>query len=551
MKKIISVMLGVIMFAGILCLPVYAAKASITFANKSVTIEKGGSYTLKPTVSGLSKYTLTWSTSNKNICTVDSKGNIKGINIGSAVITAKIKGSSLSAKCNVTVIGEERADSKITLDLQTKETRSYNVNDTSAGGNCKYSSSDTSVARVTEDGRVVGVKKGDAVITVKSGSAQNSSQSEFDVTVTDNYIIPDPLPNFDSKISAADLVKAMQVGINIGNSLDAYEKNSIGNVGLSTEMSWGNPKITKNLIDALKKKGFKTVRLSVTWHNHMDRNYNIDSLWMARVKEVVDYAINNDMYVILNMQNDNAIYDLKSAIISVKEYQNVEDNFTYAWAQIAETFAEYDEHLLFESMNEPKISENDLDINIGNRVWLGSAAERRAINDLNAAFVREIRHGRGNNPYRFLLLTDFGSIALEYPLGEMEFPEGDNRIIFSVQGFIPTEFATVPLGKDSFDSEAAAAFNEYFDLLKSKIMSKGVPVIVTSMAATNKDNTEDRATWAEFYVRTARSYGVTCIWWDSGMTNASEISQSYGIIDRKSCKFVYEKIADALVKNSK
>lgn len=82
----------------------------------------------------------------------------------------------------------------------------------------------------------------------------------------------------------------MGFGWNLGNSFDAHNGN--GNEGLNSETSWGNPKVSNGMIDKLVAKGFKTIRIPVTWHNHLiDNNYTIDPNWMKRVKTVVDYCI--------------------------------------------------------------------------------------------------------------------------------------------------------------------------------------------------------------------------------------------------------------------
>ncbi|MDD6270293.1 MAG: cellulase family glycosylhydrolase, partial [Oscillospiraceae bacterium] len=118
-------------------------------------------------------------------------------------------------------------------------------------------------------------------------------------------------PSFGS-VSAAGLTadqitEEMKIGWNIGNSLDSVPKTS----DVAThETAWGNPKVTQELIDAVKAKGFNTVRVPTTWYPHVTESngtYTIDPAWLARVKEVVDYCYNNDMYVILNVHHEEWI----------------------------------------------------------------------------------------------------------------------------------------------------------------------------------------------------------------------------------------------------
>lgn len=94
------------------------------------------------------------------------------------------------------------------------------------------------------------------------------------------------------------LCKSITIGWNLGNSLDAT-----GN-GYNSETSWGNPVVTKELIDAVREAGFDAVRIPTTWFNHSDSDLNVDDAWFERVHEVVDYAYNEGMYVILNVHHE-------------------------------------------------------------------------------------------------------------------------------------------------------------------------------------------------------------------------------------------------------
>ena len=134
-----------------------------------------------------------------------------------------------------------------------------------------------------------------------------------------------------TNLSATEITKEMGIGWNLGNTLDAYGGTA---TGLATETSWGNPKTTKAMIDAVKAKGFNTVRIPTTWFPHLDGSNNIDPEWMARVKEVVDYCIDDDMYVILNLHHEEWVDrpDLGSA------YNEMQPKFTKIWTQISDAF---------------------------------------------------------------------------------------------------------------------------------------------------------------------------------------------------------------------
>ena len=119
--------------------------------------------------------------------------------------------------------------------------------------------------------------------------------------------------------------------------------DAIGNKTINSETYWGNPKTTEDMIKAVKAAGFNTIRIPVSWGNHMDSSNMIDTDWLNRVKTVVNYAIDNDMYVILNTHHEG-----NWLVPSVEKEKEITKKFTAMWKQIAEYFKGYDEHLIFE-----------------------------------------------------------------------------------------------------------------------------------------------------------------------------------------------------------
>lgn len=146
--------------------------------------------------------------------------------------------------------------------------------------------------------------------------------------------------------TAAEAVKNMGVGWNLGNTLDA-NGNGV-HQGLDSETYWGQPVTKPELMKMMKEAGFGAIRVPVTWYNHMDSNGKVDAAWMARVKEVVDYVINNGMYCILNVHHDTGDDSKNSSIIhwihaSMNTYNNTKTKYENLWKQIAETFKDYDQ----------------------------------------------------------------------------------------------------------------------------------------------------------------------------------------------------------------
>lgn len=144
-----------------------------------------------------------------------------------------------------------------------------------------------------------------AVLTCVSGcGAKNDTSSVASGGESDDTSVSgESKPSRDNEeiniTSAADMVKQMKIGWNLGNTLDAT-----GGSGLTAETSWGNPVTTKEMIDQVKEAGFNVLRVPVSWGTHLDDRYNIDAAWLDRVQEVVNYGIDNDMFVILNTHHE-------------------------------------------------------------------------------------------------------------------------------------------------------------------------------------------------------------------------------------------------------
>ena len=182
-------------------------------------------------------------------------------------------------------------------------------------------------------------------------------------------------------ISSVELVKDMKIGWSLGNTLDGGSESNRGQDPGSIEKSWGNPDTTKEMIDEIKKAGFNVLRVPTTWDWSTGEapEYKISDEWFARVKEIVDYGMENDMYVILNIHHETWHDPLE------KNYEAASDRLKKVWTQIGNYFKDYDEHLIFEGLNEPRVRNSDEEWNGG------SDATREVVNKLDADFVSTIR----------------------------------------------------------------------------------------------------------------------------------------------------------------
>lgn len=315
-------------------------------------------------------------------------------------------------------------------------------------------------------------------------------------------------------ISAKQLVSEMKIGWSLGNTLDARDSK-----GLGAETSWGNPKTTDNMIKLLKDTGFNVLRVPVTWDGHMDDDYNVDSDWMARVKEVVDYGINNGLFVILNTHHEEWYYpDAKNKDQDIKQIKAL-------WSQIADVFKGYDEHLIFEGLNEPRLRNSSFE-------WNGGTPEAQEIvNEYETAFYETVRNSGGNNDKRHLMITGYAASSMTSALEAIKLPENDDKIIVSVHAYLPYSFALDTNGTDKFNENTdTVSIDSLFGSLDKLFLQKGVPVIIGEFGSVNKFNEQDRIACAKYYLSTAKRYGVPCIWWDNGVFVGN--GENFGLMRR-------------------
>ncbi|MCD7729893.1 MAG: glycoside hydrolase family 5 protein [Oscillospiraceae bacterium] len=352
------------------------------------------------------------------------------------------------------------------------------------------------------------------------------------------------LPENDALSFVAD----MKIGWNLGNTFDATDDSGSVTNDLDLESAWVGVKTTKELIDNIKAAGFNTVRIPVSWHNHVDESFTVNEPFMDRVQEVVDYVINNDMYCIINIHHDNE-----------KEYfypnsENLESSKIYVeavWKQICERFADYDEKLIFEGLNEPRLKDTGLEwsVNANNDTSLDSV---EAINQLMQTFVDTVRASGGNNSERYLMIPGYAASVDGVLLDQYKLPDdsADNKLIVSVHAYTPYDFALQDLtGTTEWsidNSGSTQPINSFMDSLYNKFTSQGIPVVIGEFGARNKkENLQARTDFAAYYVAYARARGMTCIWWDNNTFYGS--GECFGLFDRSSVTWKYPDIVLAMM----
>ena len=366
---------------------------------------------------------------------------------------------------------------------------------------------------------------------------------------------------FDSSKQSAKLMVEMGFGWNLGNSFDAH--NGRGNEGLSSETSWGNPTVTNAMIDKLVAKGFKTIRIPVTWHNHLiDQSYTIDPQWMKRVKTVVDYCIKKGLIVILNVHHDNSDYGVsygKGYYPRSNQMSESKRFLANVWTQITLAFNNgYDHRLIFELLNEPRL------IGDGHEWWYqpgDSSSEEcvKVINEYNYLIHYIIRNSGGNNKARFLLVTN-GAAAFDYVTSSGFFLPDDSpynpknkRLLVSVHMYTPYDFAmNGDMRKNVFTQEYKNEIESKLNTLKNRWINNGYYVVITEMGATDKKNTDQRTAWGIFYVQKAKSLKIPCVIWDNNIFNTNwDANEKFGLFHRTQGSFEPDSYVTALIQAAK
>ena len=326
--------------------------------------------------------------------------------------------------------------------------------------------------------------------------------------------------------TAVQLAAKMHLGINFGNTMES-----------PIEAEWVNSKITESYVKFVKQIGFNTVRLPTGWvwsHLSDPAKAKIDPAWLIRVKEVVKYCVDNDMYVILNAHGDagwleNNVNKLKKESINALQKA--------IWEQIATTMRDFDEHLIFAGANEPAAD---------------NAEEMDILNSYHQTFINAVRATGGRNSSRVLIVQGPTTDAnLTYTLmNTLPIDPVPNRLMVEVHNYTPSTFTILTDGDVSWgnmvyywgagnhstiEPERNATYGEEdaivaeFKKMKEKLVDKGIPVVLGEYATwrrtaglgkpTPKDmdmHNKSVDYWATFVTKAAKANGLLPFWWEIG-----------------------------------
>ena len=376
------------------------------------------------------------------------------------------------------------------------------------------------------------------LFSCNSDSSDNTPISEDDQTEEpmgdDGSNDDDTTSEFDDgtirNLTSIDIASEMQIGWNLGNSMDAEGPD---------ETFWGNPVTTQEMINSVSNRGFKTLRVPVTWRFHQGPapDYTIEEEWLDRVEEIVNYGRANNMYVIINVHHDDE-WIIPTAAMT----EQVSDRLTKLWTQVANRFKEYSDYLIFETLNEPRYEGTPEE-------WTGGTVEgRAAVNQYHQVSLDAIRATGGNNSLRQIMISTYAASTLPVAMDALVIPNDDPRTIISLHTYFPFPF-TLGGTDDTWGTENdMAELEAEMDRIKAKFIDNGKAVVLGEWSSGNQNNTDDRLTHAAFYAQAAAQRGFASIWWDNGITTVS--NDGLAIFNRTNLTWPFGEIADTIVEAS-
>ena len=342
-------------------------------------------------------------------------------------------------------------------------------------------------------------------------------------------------------MTTMELVRDMGIGINLGNTFEScggwIDSSSVSNF----EKGWGSPLITEDIIKGYADSGFGVLRVPVAWSNMMNMDtYEIDQSYIDRVKEVVTWAIDDGMYVIMNIHWDGGWWE---GFPTQKE--RCMERYKSIWTQLCGNFGDFGDRLMFESLNEEGGWSELWDRYSGSDE--GKAESYGILNEINQTFVDLVRASGGNNEKRHLLIAGYNT-DVDLTCDELyrlpDDPAG--RLAVSVHYYTPSNFCIID--SDTSWGKAKSTWgsprdytelNGYMDKLKERFIDSGVPVIVGEYGAVAKANKTDEIIRKYNAAVTEAMYsrGICPVLWDTTGT----------FYDRTECRFIDEQMLEEIM----
>ncbi|WP_245573455.1 glycoside hydrolase family 5 protein [Marinimicrobium agarilyticum] len=410
------------------------------------------------------------------------------------------------------------------------------------GGNSPAPEPSTSSSSSEESSSTAESSSVSSTVSSSAFSESSSSSSSELPSYNTNPLAPNAA---GMERNAAELAAEIRIGLNIGNTLEAY--------GAQSETYWGNPEITEAFVAFTKEAGFNAIRLPVSWDQYADPDTaEIDPDWLARVKEVVDYCIQNDLFVIVNIHWDGGW--LEENVTPAKQAENNDRQRAY-WEQIATHLREFDDRVIFASANEPNVD---------------NAEQMAVLQSYHQTFVDTVRATGGKNAYRVLLVQGPNTdIEQTHELmGSLPTDTHSDRMMVEIHYYSPWNYTGMqqdePWGNRFFywgegfhsttDTEHNPTWGEEdyvdstFALMKHQFVDNGIPVILGEYGTGVRDHLEGenlqlhldgRAYYFQYLTQQALANGMLPFFWDTG-----------SLLDRHNNSVLDEQALEALMKGA-
>lgn len=446
---------------------------------------------------------------------------------------------------------ESLTDSQTEQTAQTVHTEAVTVAETektvteiTAGSSLTESSASAITVSVAESATAATVPAATTALTTTTAAKPpeatkaTATVTEAVTTVTEEKKKP-VTAEYNDLMSTAEVVYNMGIGINLGNTLESCGGWIDKNGGVRAyETAWGSPVITKEMIKGYADCGFGVLRIPVAWSNLMSEDYTISSELMNRVKEITQWALDCNLYVIVNIHWDGGWWENFP-----DDKENCMKKYARIWEQISEGFKSFNGKVMFESLNE----EGGWD-----KLWNryshqgNKQASYDLLNEINQKFVDIVRASGGNNGNRHLLIAGYCTDIDLTCDSLFKMPkDSKNRCALSVHYYTPSTFcilekdeswgkAKTTWGSESDKKELA----KYMNMIKTNYVDKGIPVIIGEFGvATGNKTAEVVRLFLSSVVREARTRNICPVLWDT----------PGHFYDRNGCKFYDEELLKSIM----
>ena len=256
--------------------------------------------------------------------------------------------------------------------------------------------------------------------------------------------------------------------------------------------------------------------------------YEIESQYLDNIEEIVQFGLQNGMHVIINVHHDN-----EWVVPRAESAEETNARLRSLWTQVGEQFIAYNDSLIFETLNEPRIEGIPEE-------WTGGTEDGRSfVNEFNKTAVDAIRATGGNNALRHIMIPTWAASTVPETMDDLEIPNDDPKVIVSLHSYFDWDFAGLAQDTWGTDEDRAALQAELERIHQKWIIEENRPVVLGEWGTIRDNELSQRLEYAELYARTAAELGMPTIVWDDG--------GMFQLLDRRSDFWIFRSIAETII----